>query len=79
MDDNVEYLIEVKPKKQTKPPKKPKRMTKKGKVNFMNEIYNFGVNQDKWESANRFANSRGMKFVIMTEDRLTKLGIKIGK
>ena len=41
------YVIEVKPAKQTKPPKKPKRQTK----GYIREAYEYAKNQAKWKMA----------------------------
>ena len=60
------YVIEVKPKKQTKPPKKPKRQTK----SYINECMTFAVNEAKWNSANKFCKKEGWKFIILTEDNI---------
>lgn len=70
-DGNIEKrLIEVKPKKQTKPPIKPTgRITKR----YVEEVKTWGVNQAKWEAAEQYAANRLMKFQIITED---ELGIK---
>lgn len=57
------YLVEVKPKKFTAPPVVPKRKTKK----FIDEVFQYGVNQAKWNAATQFCESRGMKFLILTE------------
>jgi len=63
-------LIEVKPKAQTKPPKKPDNVRNR---RFINEVKTWGVNQAKWKAAQEFCLDRGWKFQIMTED---ELGIK---
>ena len=73
MEDKSTYLIEIKPKSQTKPPKKRSRQTKK----YINEQLTFIKNQDKWEAANVFAKYKGWKFQIWTEETLKNLGIKI--
>jgi hypothetical protein len=57
-------IIEVKPKKQTTPPKKPKRQTK----NFINECITFSINEAKWKSAEQFCKKKKWKFIILTED-----------
>ena len=64
-------LIEVKPKVQTVPPEKKKRITKR----YINEVTTWGVNQAKWKAAEEYALDRGWKFTIFTED---ELGIKYG-
>jgi len=60
-------LIEIKPKKFTKPPVKKKRVTK----TYLNEVRQWGINNAKWEAAKRWSKKKGMKFVILTEDILT--------
>jgi len=57
-------IIEVKPKKQTKPPKTPKRKTK----NYINECVTYTINEAKWDAANKFCKSRDWDFIILTED-----------
>ena len=60
------YLIEVKPKRQTKPPAKQKRQTKK----YIYEVTEYAKNQAKWEAANQFCLDRRWQFKIITEDEL---------
>ena len=62
-------MIEVKPKKQTRPPKTPKRKTK----SYLYECKTYAVNQAKWKAAVEFCEDRRIKFKIITED---ELGIK---
>tara|TARA_B100001113_G_C21123060_1_gene628338 strand:- start:1265 stop:1711 length:447 start_codon:yes stop_codon:yes gene_type:complete len=75
MDNGEVLLVEIKPKKETTPPKKPKRKGKR----YINEVMTFIKNQDKWEAANKFADHKGWKFQIWTEDTLKNLGIKLLK
>lgn len=63
------YLIEIKPERFTKPPKIPERKTKK----FIEEVFQYGVNEAKWKSANEYCVDRGMQFLVLTEK---DLGIK---
>jgi hypothetical protein len=68
--NNIEkYLIEIKPEKFTKPPEIPKKKTKR----FIDEVFQYGVNDAKWKAAFEFCKDRNMKFVILTEK---DLGIK---
>jgi len=60
------WMIEIKPKKQTREPQKPKRITKQ----YINEVVTWGVNQSKWKSATEYCLDRGWEFKIMTEDHL---------
>jgi len=60
------YVIEVKPKKQTIPPKQPKRKTK----NWLYEMKTYSVNQAKWAAAEEWCRSRDMEFRVITEAEL---------
>lgn len=60
------FLIEIKPKKQTKEPEKKKRITKQ----YIYEVTTWGVNQSKWKAATEFCLDRGWEFKILTEDDL---------
>jgi len=73
MEDKKTYLIEIKPKKETAPPKKPKRKSKR----YINEQLTFIKNQDKWNAATEFAEHKGWQFQVWTEETLRNLGIKI--
>ena len=67
INDNIQkYLIEVKPKKQTKEPKPQKRMTKK----YIREVTEYVKNQAKWDAAKDYCDDRNYKFMIITEDEL---------
>lgn len=59
-------LIEIKPKKQTMEPKKKTRITRR----YLYEAQTYAVNQAKWKSASEFAENRGWKFKILTEEVL---------
>ena len=65
-DRVVRYLIEIKPERFTKPPPIPERKTK----SFINEVFQYGVNEAKWKSAQQFCEDRGYKFLILTEKDL---------
>jgi len=57
-------LIEVKPKKQCSPPsKKSKR--------FLNEMKTYGINTAKWKAATEYAENKGWRFIIMTDETLS--------
>lgn len=60
------YLIEIKPERFTKPPAIPKRKTKQ----FIDEVFQYGVNQAKWKAAFEFCEDRNIKFIILTEKDL---------
>jgi len=60
------YIIEVKPAKQTKPPVKPKRQTKR----YISEAYEYAKNQAKWKMAREFCADRQWEFKVVTEKEL---------
>ena len=60
------YIIEVKPLKQTKPPK-----GKTGKK-YLSEMSTFSINKSKWEAAKKFCDKNGWVFKIITEKELFK-------
>ena len=59
-------IIEVKPKKQTVPPQKQSKVTKR----YLTEVKNWGVNEAKWKAATEFCKDRGWSFHIFTEKEL---------
>lgn len=73
-----EYIIEVKPFKETQPPPKPATLTAGAKRRYMNEIYTFSVNQDKWKAALKYAEVNKLTFRILSERGLAKLGYNCG-
>lgn len=60
------YIVEIKPKKQTQPPKQPQRKTKK----YLQEVNTFMKNTAKWKAAKNYCDDRRMDFLILTEDHL---------
>lgn len=60
------YVVEVKPEKQTKPPKPRKRTTK----SFIYESKTYAVNQAKWRAAEEWCKDRRLEFKIITERHL---------
>jgi hypothetical protein len=60
------YMIEIKPKKQTLPPIKPQRQTKR----YISEVYEYAKNQSKWEAAREWCADRGYEFKVITEKEL---------
>lgn len=66
-------LVEIKPKKQTIPPKKPSRQTQK----YINEVMTYVKNEAKWKAASKYAADRGYHFEIWTEDTMKQLGMKL--
>jgi len=70
---NGEYLIEIKPKKETVPPRDRSKKTKK----YLNEVMTYIKNTSKWDAAKEYCADRGFIFDIWTEDTLKKMGIKL--
>jgi hypothetical protein len=60
------YLIEIKPKKQTKEPEQQRRVTKR----YITEVTTWGVNQAKWKAATEYCLDRNWEFKLITEDHL---------
>lgn len=63
-------LVEIKPEKETVPPKKPDRSKR-----YINEAMTYVKNQNKWQAAAEYAKDRGWGFEIWTEKTLTSMGI----
>ena len=63
------YIVEVKPLKQTTPPKKPKKQTR----GYIREAFEYARNQAKWKVAKEFCKDRRWEFKVITEK---ELGIK---
>ena len=59
------FLVEIKPKYQTRPPKKSK-----SKGRYIREMKEWGRNQAKWEAAENVCDRHGWKFIILTEDHI---------
>jgi len=59
-------VIEVKPLKQTRPPKIQTKPTKK----YITEVKTWGINSAKWKAAKEFCEDRKWTFKIMTEKEL---------
>jgi len=68
----TKYLVEIKPERFTKPPEIPKRKTKK----FIDEVFQYGINDAKWKAAFEYCKDRCMQFIILTEK---DLGLTDGK
>jgi len=60
------YVIEVKPFKQTKPPRKRKKVT----PSYLHECKTYATNQAKWQAANEWCKDKRIQFKIITEREL---------
>ena len=68
-DKNKTMLIEIKPSRQTKRPKPPKKKNK----SYMRESFEYIKNQAKWKAAIEYAEDNNAVFKIITEK---ELGVK---
>ena len=67
------YVVEIKPKSQTQPPKTKKSRSRK----YLKECATWAKNSSKWEAAEAWCKKNGYTFTIWTEDTIKKLGIKL--
>ena len=61
-------LVEIKPAKETEPPKRPDRSKR-----YINESLTYIKNMNKWEAANEYCKDRGWEFQIWTENTLQEM------
>ena len=61
----VTMMLEVKPEKQTKPPKQSRKTRK-----MLAEVATYAINQEKWKAAELFCLEHGWQFKILTEKEL---------
>ena len=62
-----ESLIEIKPKRQTQPPKE----NPKHRRRYLKEVRTWGINEAKWKAAKKVCEVEGWTFEIFTEKQLT--------
>lgn len=70
---NERTLIEVKPSNELYAPKKPEKLTAKALESYEYSIKAYQKNIYKWSAAKQYAQDRGMKFMIVTENHLSKI------
>ena len=68
-DKYIEYIIEIKPKKETRPPKKSNKQSKKTKL-YQEATYI--TNSAKFQAAENYCKKFGYIFKIISEDVLFK-------
>jgi hypothetical protein len=61
------FLVEIKPDRQTRP---PKTIGRKSKKNLLYEQVTYAVNCCKWEAAQKWCEKNGFEFVILTEKHI---------
>ena len=59
-------VVEVKPKRECKAPKKKTKITPR----YLQEMKTWSVNEAKWKYAKEFCKDRGWEFKIVTEDHV---------
>jgi len=71
--DGKIWLIEIKPFKETQPPKPPRKNAKnpqKAQQYYLKAIETYAINQAKWEAAETLCKEKGWIFKIITEKEL---------
>ena len=68
--DNKTILVEIKPSKETTPPKRPDKSKR-----YIGEAMTYVKNMNKWEAADAYAKDRGWEFQVWTEDTLYEMKI----
>ena len=66
-----QYIVEVKPKAQTKPPKM--KHTGRPSKAYVKQVETYLINSAKFEAAKEYCDKKGYKFMILTEDNLKKI------
>lgn len=66
------FIVEIKSKGETIPPKKPSKKTGKAIANYQRALQTYHVNQAKWSAAETWAKQNNMRFLILTEDDLKR-------
>lgn len=64
------FLVEVKSFNETQAPQKPKNKSNKYMSVYKDRLEIYLTNSSKWRSAEQFAKSKNMKFIILTEKEL---------
>ena len=62
----IQCIIEIKPSRQCKPPKSPKKKTK----SFMRDSFEYIKNRAKWEAAISYCEDNDAEFKLITEKDL---------
>ena len=69
-DKTKEFLVEVKPHSQTKP---PTQHGNKKQSTIVYETLQWAVNKAKWEAAKKYCESKNMEFIIIDEKNIKQL------
>jgi len=63
-------LIEIKSYNETVKPQKPNKLTPKNIQSFNEALQTYIINLAKWKACKEFADNKGLKFMILTENEL---------
>jgi len=64
------FLVEIKPKVETKFPEPPKRPNSKNMQRYQNALNTYAINLAKWNAAKEFSRLNNIRFIVLTEDEL---------
>ncbi len=64
------FIIEIKPKKQTIEPTKPKNRSLSRKKRYETEMFTFIKNTNKWDATEAYCEKNGYEFKLFTEDTI---------
>ncbi len=70
---NKKILVEVKPSSEVQAPKKPNNVTAKTLESYEYALKMYQKNLYKWTAAKQYAADRGMEFMIVTENLLSRI------
>ena len=65
-----EFLVEIKPSDQIKKPQPPKKNSKKALDSYKFLAEQYVKNRDKYKYAKKWAEDRGWRFIVLTENSL---------
>jgi hypothetical protein len=66
----VKYLVEIKSKSDTIPPKQPSRMTQKALLQYQFKAQTYACNSNKWKSAEKWCKNNGIVWKLLTDDKI---------
>ena len=64
------FIVEIKSFNETIPPEMPKSKSPNSILRYKEQLETYIVNQAKWKAAKEFAESKGLKFIVLTEKEL---------
>ena len=64
------FLVEIKSKGETKPPRLPRNNSAKSQSNYQRALMTYSTNTAKWKAAKEFCAQNNTQFIILTEKEL---------